>query len=65
MKLFRNEFLRNDTHTPKIEIIINLLREYKNLYSKVRSIKFFIKSKPWRVDGKGIAYIRCTNYRFL
>jgi len=20
---------------------------------------------PWRVDGKGITYIRCTNYSFL
>ena len=28
-------------------------------------MKWTVFPGPWRVDGKGITYIRCTNYSFL
>ena len=33
-----------------------------NSYSPM---KWTVFPGPWKVDGKGITYIRCTNYSFL
>jgi len=31
----------------------------------IAPMKWTVFPGPWRVDGKGITYIRCTNYSFL
>jgi len=39
-------------------------KDIEILYEKA-PMMWTIFPGPWRDDGKGLAYIRCTNYSFL
>jgi len=66
--------------TQKVFVLLPLLEDSngpntcvmkrKMKYSQVTTSQFSpmtwtVFPGPWRVDGKGITYIRCTNYSFL
>ena len=58
-----NRFKSNRTTTTKSVNAEETVRQASR--ASATPMKWTVFPGPWRVDGKGITYIRCSNYSFL